>query len=114
MALLAIEWGGMSTSQAPVRVSAAVTAAILAPVFLGYEHHFVLAWLAVPVGALAACPWWRVAWPNCRPMPLYGVVYLAPAALCLDLVEGHQSGGLVDADAVRRHLGRRHRRLRRR
>jgi len=54
VALLANEWGGMSAPGAPVRVSAAVTAAVLAVVFLGYEKHFALAWLAMPVGALAA------------------------------------------------------------
>src|ERR1700744_4761444 len=53
VALLAIEWGGMSAPHAPVRVSAAVTAAILAGVFLGYRDHFVLAWLALPLGAPA-------------------------------------------------------------
>src|ERR1700760_1049401 len=41
--LLAIEWGGMSAPLAPVRVSAAVTVAVLASVFLGYEGHFALA-----------------------------------------------------------------------
>jgi phosphatidate cytidylyltransferase len=82
VAVLAIEWGGMSARAAPVRVSAAVTAAILAPVFLGYEGHFVLAWLAVPVGALAAALVAR----GVAELPgyaAYGVVYLAPAATCL-------------------------------
>ena len=82
VALLAIEWGGMSARTAAVRVSAAVTAAILAPVFLGYENHFVLGWMAVPVGALAAALVARGAGE--RPAyAAYGVVYLAPAALCL-------------------------------
>jgi phosphatidate cytidylyltransferase len=82
VALLAIEWGGMSTLKAPVRVSAAVTAAILAPVFLGYENHFVLAWMAVPVGALAAALVARGV-AELPAYAAYGVVYLAPAALCL-------------------------------
>lgn len=82
VALLAIEWGGMSALRAPVRVSAAVTAAILAAVFLGYENHFVLAWMAVPVAAIAAALVAR----GVGELPgyaAYGVVYLAPAALCL-------------------------------
>lgn len=82
VALLAIEWGGMSAPHAPVRVSAAVTAAILAVVFLGYRDHFILAWLALPLGAaLAALVARGVAE---RPADAaYGVAYIAPAALCL-------------------------------
>src|SRR5258706_9338085 len=58
VALLAIEWGGMSAPGAPVRVSAAVTAAVLAGVFVGYGSHsvshYVLAWLVLGVGAMAS------------------------------------------------------------
>ena len=82
VALLAIEWGGMSAPGAPVRVSAAVTAAVLASVFLGYEKHFVLAWLVLPVGAIAAGLVARGVAE--RPADAaYGVFYVAPAALCL-------------------------------
>src|ERR1700748_957907 len=56
VALLAIEWGSMSAPVAPVRVSAAVTAGVLAPVFLGYgAHHltrYLEAWAVMGVGAL--------------------------------------------------------------
>lgn len=80
--LLAIEWGGMSAPKAPVRVSAAVTAAILVAIFLGYESHFGLAWLAIPVGAIAAALVARGVAE--RPADAaYGVLYIAPAALCL-------------------------------
>ena len=54
----------MSALRAPVRVSAALTAAILAGVFLGYEHHFVLAWMAVPVG------WGSTSLPPCARISL--------------------------------------------
>src|SRR4051812_21271610 len=58
VALLAIEWGGMSAPGAPVRVSAAVTAAVLAGVFVGYGSHsvahYALAWVVMAVGAVAA------------------------------------------------------------
>src|ERR1700744_6760717 len=37
VALLAIEWGGMSAPHAPVRVSAAVPAAVLAAGVLGFQ-----------------------------------------------------------------------------
>ncbi|MBS0332021.1 MAG: phosphatidate cytidylyltransferase [Proteobacteria bacterium] len=82
VALLAIEWGGMSAPRSPVRVAAAVTAAILAGVFLGYRDHFVLAWLALPLGALAAALVARGVAE--RPADAaYGVAYIAPAAVCL-------------------------------
>jgi phosphatidate cytidylyltransferase len=82
VALLAIEWGGMSAPYAPVRVSAAVTAAVLASVFLGYEQHYAWAWIAMVVGALAAALVARGVAE--RPADAaYGVSYIAPAALCL-------------------------------
>ena len=82
VALLSIEWGGMSAPGAPVRVSAAVTAAVLAAVFLGYKEHFILGWLAIPVGAVAAALVARGVAE--RPADAaYGVFYIAPAALCL-------------------------------
>jgi phosphatidate cytidylyltransferase len=86
VALLAIEWGGMSAPGAPVRVSAAVTAAVLAPVFLAYETHklthYFLAWLVMGIGALAAALVARGVAE--RPADAaYGVFYVGPAALCL-------------------------------
>jgi len=82
VALLAIEWGGMSAPRAPIRVSAAVTAAVLACVFLGHQDHFVLAWVAMAVGALAAALVARGVAE--RPTDAaYGVFYIAPAAICL-------------------------------
>jgi phosphatidate cytidylyltransferase len=82
VALLAIEWGGMSAPNSPIRVSAAVTAAVLAAVFLAYEAHFVLAWMMLPVGAIAAALVARGVAE--RPADAaYGVLYVAPAAICL-------------------------------
>ena len=37
VALLAIEWGGMSAPVAPTRVATAVAAAVLVAVFIGYR-----------------------------------------------------------------------------
>src|SRR5258708_23999580 len=59
VALLAIEWGGMSGPGAPVRVSAPVNAAVLAGGLLGREKHLFLGWLVLPVRALAAALWAR-------------------------------------------------------
>ena len=86
VALLAIEWGGMSAPGAPVRVSAAVTAAVLAAVFVGYGSHsvshYVLAWAVMSIGAMAAALVARGVAE--RPADAaYGVIYIGPAALCL-------------------------------
>lgn len=82
VALLALEWGGMSAPVAPTRVSAAVTVAVLAAVFLAYQDQDVLAWTAAAVGALAAALVARGVAE--RPADAaFGVVYIAPAAICL-------------------------------
>lgn len=82
VALLAIEWGGMSAPRAPVRVSAAVTAAVLVSVFLGHQDHYVLAWLATPLGAAAAALVARGVAERPADAAL-GVLYIAPACVCL-------------------------------
>lgn len=82
VALLALEWGGMSAPVAPTRVSAAVTVAVLAAVFLAYQDQDVLAWAAVAVGAVAAALVARGVAE--RPADAaFGVIYIAPAAICL-------------------------------
>lgn len=82
VALLALEWGGMSAPVAPTRVSAAVTVAVLAAVFLAYQDQDLLAWAAVAVGALAAALVARGVAE--RPADAaFGVIYIAPAAICL-------------------------------
>jgi phosphatidate cytidylyltransferase len=82
VALLAIEWGGMSAPGAPIRVSAAVTVAVLAGVFLGHEGHYGLAWIAVVIGAIAAALVARGVAE--RPADAaFGVLYIAPACVCL-------------------------------
>jgi len=82
VAVLAIEWGGMSAPRAPLRVSAAVTAAVLAALFLTHLQHPVWAWISIFVGALAAALVARGVAE--RPADAaFGVIYLAPAAVCL-------------------------------
>jgi phosphatidate cytidylyltransferase len=82
VALLAIEWGGMSAPRAPARVAAAVTAAVLVAVFLTHLQHPVWGWTAILVGAAAAALVARGVAE--RPADAaFGVIYLAPAALCL-------------------------------
>jgi len=82
VALLGIEWGGMSAPRAPLRVSAAVTTAVLAALFLTHLQHPVWAWIAMLVGATAAALVARGVAE--RPTDAaFGVIYLAPAAICL-------------------------------
>src|SRR3990167_8214921 len=54
VALLAIEWGGMSAPVSPTRVAAAVAAAVLIAVFVGYRGHYMWAWGAIALSALGA------------------------------------------------------------
>jgi len=82
VALLAIEWGGMSAPVAPTRVAAAVAAAVLVAVFVGYRGHFPWAWGSILVTAAAAAVIARGVAE--RPADAaFGVLYIAPAALCL-------------------------------
>ncbi len=82
VALLAIEWGGMSAPVSPTRVAAAVAAAALIAVFVGYRGQFLWAWGAIPLMAGAAAIIARGVAE--RPADAaYGVLYIAPAALSL-------------------------------
>jgi phosphatidate cytidylyltransferase len=82
VALLAIEWGGMTAPSAPVRVSAAVCAAVLAGVFLAHREHMWLAWTGLVLGAIAAALVARGVAE--RPAnAAYGVLYIGVACVCL-------------------------------
>jgi phosphatidate cytidylyltransferase len=82
VALLAIEWGGMSAPVSPTRVAAAVAAAVLIAVFVGYRGDFIWAWGAILVTAAGAAVIARGVAE--RPADAaFGVLYIAPAALCL-------------------------------
>jgi phosphatidate cytidylyltransferase len=82
VAMLAIEWGGMSAPVSPTRVAAAVAAGVLVAVFVGYRGHFEWAWGAIVLASAAAAVIARGVAE--RPADAaYGVLYIAPAALCL-------------------------------
>lgn len=82
VALLAIEWGGMSAPVSPTRVAAAVAAAVLIAVFVGYRGDFIWAWGAILLTAAGAAVVARGVAE--RPADAaFGVLYIAPAALCL-------------------------------
>jgi phosphatidate cytidylyltransferase len=87
-ALLAIEWGGMSASRAPLRVSLTIMVGILAALFAAYLGHYYTAWVLVAVAALVAGLVARGIAE--RPeLAAYGVVYLAPAIIALWWLRAH-------------------------
>jgi len=91
VALLAIEWGAMTAPNAPVRVSTALTVAVLAAAFLAFQHHMVLAWGAVALGALAAALVARGVAE--RPTnAAFGVIYLAIPVVCIIWLRGMPEG----------------------
>jgi phosphatidate cytidylyltransferase len=91
VALLAIEWGAMTAPNAPVRVSTALTVAVLAAAFLAFQHHMVLAWAAVALGALAAALVARGVAE--RPTnAAFGVIYLAIPVVCIIWLRGMPEG----------------------
>jgi phosphatidate cytidylyltransferase len=91
LALLAIEWGRMTAPSAPVRVSAAVCAAVLAGVFLAHREHMWLAWAGLAIGGLAAALVARGVAE--RPAnAAYGVIYIGVACVCLVWLEAMPQG----------------------
>ncbi len=82
VALLSIEWGGMSAPHAPIRVSTAVTVAILAGVFLAHRDHMWLAWGGLLLGGIASALVARGVAE--RPSDAaFGVFYIGIACICL-------------------------------
>jgi phosphatidate cytidylyltransferase len=83
VALLAVEWGGMSAPLAPKRVAAAVMVAVLTAVLLGASDHYVYAWLSIVVGLAIAGLVARACGETRPENAALGVLYIAPACLCL-------------------------------
>lgn len=82
VALLALEWGGMSAPRAPSRVAAAITVAVLIGLFLAHGGALPLAWGAVIAGAAAAALVARGVAE--RPADAaFGVIYIGVPCLCL-------------------------------
>jgi phosphatidate cytidylyltransferase len=85
VALLAIEWAGMSAPRAANRLAIAVTLAVLAMLFCAHLNHFPLAWLLVAPGALALALVARGL--GARPGDAaFGVVYIAAPCLALSWI----------------------------
>lgn len=91
VALLAIEWGAMTAPNAPVRVSTALTVAILAGAFLAFQGRMPLAWAAMALGAAAAALVARGVAE--RPAnAAFGVIYLSIPVICLVWLRGMPEG----------------------
>jgi len=82
VALLALEWGGMSAPRAPLRVAVTVTAFVLAGVFTAYNGHETLGWTIAAVGALTAALVARGVSERPADAAL-GVIYIGIPCLCL-------------------------------
>lgn len=82
VALLSIEWGGMSAPKGPMRAAIAVTGAVLLSMFVAHLGHPRWGWALMFAGAGVACLVARKV--AARPTDVgYGVLYIAPAAICL-------------------------------
>ncbi len=93
VALLSIEWAGMTAPRAPLRVLSVVLIAVLAGVFLIYLRYVPLAWGAMAAGAAAAALVARRVAE--RPADAaFGVVYIGIPCLALVWLRGTPSGAL--------------------
>jgi len=85
VALLAIEWAGMSAPRTPNRLAIAVTIAVLATLFSAHLSHFPLGWVLIAPGALAVALVARSL--GARPGDgAFGVVYIAAPCLALSWI----------------------------
>ena len=91
VALLALEWGGMSAPGAPIRIAAAVMVAVLAALFVAYYGHYRIAWAIAGVGAVVAAIVGRSLSERAGDAA-YGVVYIAPAVLALFWIRAMPNG----------------------
>lgn len=82
VALLSIEWGGMTAPNAPVRVSFAVTGAVLVGLFIAHTGRFPLGWALAALGAVVAAVVARGVSERPADAAL-GVVYIGVPGLCL-------------------------------
>ena len=82
IALLAVEWAGMSAPAARNRAAAVLLVAVLAPLFTGYMHSAAAAWIVMGATALAAALLSRGLGERAVDAA-FGVIYLAPPALAL-------------------------------
>ncbi len=93
VALLAIEWGRMSSPTAPMRVALIVTIAVLAALFAIYLGDGPAGWMLLPIGALLA--YGLVRWRGIENRPAdaaFGVIYLGVPCMALLWLRQQPSG----------------------
>lgn len=90
VSLLAIEWGAMSAPRAPARAAAAVTVAVLAAVFVSYEHPLP-AWGVLGLAALAVAVLSGRLSARLSDLP-FGVLYIGAPVLALMWLRGGETG----------------------
>ena len=81
-ALIAIEWGFMSSPEAGVRMTLALTASALAGVFSAYLGHFYIGWALCALGALL-CGLLARALKQRPEDAAFGVMYIAGPCMCI-------------------------------
>ncbi len=80
--LMAVEWGKMSTPEAPAEIAVTITVAVLAAVFAAQVGWYRTAWALVIGGALVAAFITRRKVERAADAA-YGVIYIAPACIAL-------------------------------
>lgn len=80
--LMAVEWGKMSTPEAPAEIAVTITVAVLAAVFAAQVGWYKTAWALMIGGALVAAFITRRKVERAADAA-YGVVYIAPACIAL-------------------------------
>ena len=80
--LMAVEWGKMSTPEAPAEIAVTITVAVLAAVFAAQVGWYRTAWALMIGGALVAAFITRRKVERAADAA-YGVVYIAPACIAL-------------------------------
>lgn len=80
--LMAVEWGKMSTPEAPAEIAVTITVAVLAAVFAAQVGWYRAAWALMVGGALVAAFITRRKVERAADAA-YGVIYIAPACITL-------------------------------
>lgn len=80
--LMAVEWGKMSTPEAPAEIAVTITVAVLAAVFAAQVGWYRTAWALMIGGALVAAFITRHKVERAADAA-YGVIYIAPACIAL-------------------------------
>lgn len=80
--LMAVEWGKMSTPEAPAEIAVTITVAVLAAVFAAQVGWYRTAWALMIGGALVAASITRHKVERAADAA-YGVIYIAPACIAL-------------------------------